>query len=155
MSAVHQTVMSNSAAKALRDGAAGALAGPWYMAAGCSPLSMCTRTLAGLALEGSHVYSPVSEGIAFWMSRRLVVMGPFSVTRLMPPRGESKLITSLLWLQSMMGGGSGANFTRHVKFIVLPLLMNRSEPPRISVMGSTTVRYTGCPIGGVVLIWHS
>jgi hypothetical protein len=61
------------------------------------PLSMCTRTLAGLALEGSHVYSPVSEGIAFWMRRRLVVTGPFSVTRLMPPRGESKLIT---WQQS-------------------------------------------------------
>jgi len=29
------------------------------------PFSMCTRTLAGLAFEGSHVYSPVSAGIAF------------------------------------------------------------------------------------------
>lgn len=28
---------SRSAAKALRDGQAGILAGPWYMAAGCSP----------------------------------------------------------------------------------------------------------------------
>jgi len=35
-----------------------------------------------------------------------------------------------------MGGGSGANLTKHVKLIVLPLLMNRSEPPRISVIGS-------------------
>jgi hypothetical protein len=49
-------------------------------------------------------------------------------------------LTSLLWLQSIIGGGSGANFTRHVKFIVLPLLMKRSEPPRISVMGSETKR---------------
>lgn len=49
-------------------------------------------------------------------------------------------LTSLLWLQSMAGGGSGANLTRHVKLIVLPLLMNRSEPPRISVIGSETRR---------------
>lgn len=39
MAAVHEAVMSNSATKALRDGAAGALAGPWYMAAGCSPVT--------------------------------------------------------------------------------------------------------------------
>lgn len=36
----------------------------------------------------------------------------------------------------MAGGGSGANFTMHVKFIVEPLFMKRSGPPMISVIGS-------------------
>lgn len=54
---------------------------------------MCTRTEAGLALEGSQVYSPESLAIAFCTSNRLLVSTPFSVTSEMPPRGESKLMS--------------------------------------------------------------
>lgn len=36
----------------------------------------------------------------------------------------------------MAGGGSGAYFTTHVRFIVEPLFMKRSGPPVISVIGS-------------------
>jgi len=41
---------------------------------------------------------PESLGTAFWIIRRLVVSGPFSVTRLIPPRGESKL---MIWRREM------------------------------------------------------
>lgn len=44
--------------------------------------------------------------------------------------------TSLLCDQVMVGGGSGANLTTQVRLIVEPLLMNRSGPPWISVIGS-------------------
>lgn len=36
----------------------------------------------------------------------------------------------------MAGGGSGANLTMHVRFIVDPLFINRSGPPTTSVIGS-------------------
>lgn len=39
----------------------------------------------------------------------------------------------------MAGGGSGAYLTTHVKFIVEPLLINRSGPPSISVIGSEKI----------------
>lgn len=39
----------------------------------------------------------------------------------------------------MAGGGSGANLTTQVKFIVEPLLMNKSGPPWISVIGSEKI----------------
>jgi len=39
-------------------------------------------------------------------------------------------------VQYINGGGSGLCFMMHVKFIVLPLLMNMSGPPMIVVMGS-------------------
>lgn len=88
------------------------------------------------ALDGEHVYNPESFCDAFCIRRRLVVTGPFSVTRLIPPRGESKLITWALWDQTIVGGGSGVNFTVHVKLIVEPILMNNSGLPMISVIGS-------------------
>uniref|UniRef100_A0A8D8JE03 (northern house mosquito) hypothetical protein n=2 Tax=Culex pipiens TaxID=7175 RepID=A0A8D8JE03_CULPI len=112
---------------------------PWCIAAGCS-FSMCTRTEAGFAFEGSHVYSPESLAIAFWTSSRLEVSTPFSVTSEMPPRGESKFMSSRLCFQTTAGGGSGAYLTVQVRFIVEPLLINKSGPPLISVTGSTTVR---------------
>lgn len=40
----------------------------------------------------------------------------------------------------MEGGGSGAYFTMHVRFIVDPLLINKSGPPTISVTGSARQR---------------
>lgn len=97
---------------------------------------MCTRIVAELALEGAQVYTPESVGAAFWIRRRLVVVGPFSVTRLMPPRGESKLMTNWLCDQIMAGGGSGAYRTRQVRLMVDPMLMNNSGLPSISVIGS-------------------
>lgn len=36
----------------------------------------------------------------------------------------------------MAGGGSGANLTIHVRFMVEPLFIKRSGPPIISVIGS-------------------
>jgi hypothetical protein len=51
-----------------------------------------TRTDAGLAFDGVHVYNPESVEMAFWTNKRLVVKTPFSVTKEMPPLGESKLI---------------------------------------------------------------
>lgn len=63
-------------------------------------------------------------------------MAPFSVTRLIPPLGESKLIATPLWNHIIVGGGSGEYLTRHVRLIVEPMLMKRSGPPRISVIGS-------------------
>lgn len=36
----------------------------------------------------------------------------------------------------MCGGGSGECWTTHVKFMVLPVLMNSSGPPSIVVSGS-------------------
>lgn len=57
------------------------------------PFSMWTRTDIGLAFDGAHVYRPESLCIAFWTRSRLVVSLPFSVTKEMPPLGESKFIT--------------------------------------------------------------
>lgn len=57
------------------------------------PFNMWTRTEAGFAFDGEHVYMPESLWIAFWTNKRLVVKRPFSVTNEMPPRGESKFIT--------------------------------------------------------------
>lgn len=48
--------------------------------------------MAGLATNESQVYSPLSAGDAFCINKRLLVVGPFIVTRLMPPLGESKFI---------------------------------------------------------------
>lgn len=87
-------------------------------------------------MDGVHVYNPESVCDAFCINRRLVVTGPFSVTRLIPPRGESKLITCELCDHTIVGGGSGVNFTVHVKLIVDPILMNNSGLPIISVIGS-------------------
>lgn len=47
-----------------------------------------------------------------------------------------KVYTSLLCDHVIVGGGSGANFTTHVRFIVDPRLMKMSVPPTISVIGS-------------------
>lgn len=58
------------------------------------------------------------------------------MTRLIPPRGESKFITWEFWDQTMLGGGSGAKCTTHVRLMVDPILINSSGLPRISVMGS-------------------
>lgn len=101
---------------------------------------MCTRAVAGLAFDGAQVYCPESLEIAFWINSRLVVRTPFSVTSDMPPRGESKFITCRLCDQIIAGGGSGAYNTMHVKFIVDPLLINKSGPPIISVIGSVMRR---------------
>lgn len=57
------------------------------------PFNMWTRTDIGLAFDGAHVYRPESLCIAFWTKSRLVVSLPFSVTKEMPPLGESKFIT--------------------------------------------------------------
>lgn len=54
----------------------------------------------------------------------------------MPPLGESKSMSWELCDHLITGGGSGAYRTKQVRFIVDPMLMNRSGPPRISVMGS-------------------
>lgn len=45
-------------------------------------------------------------------------------------------LTFELCVQKINGGGSGLCFMMHVKFIVLPLLMNISGPPIIVVIGS-------------------
>jgi hypothetical protein len=55
MAAVHRAVMSKSAAKALRDGAAGALAGPWYMAAGCSPVRKTNPLALGVVSSSEAI----------------------------------------------------------------------------------------------------
>lgn len=57
-----------------------------------------------------------------------------------PPTIPSREIipTSLLWLQIIMGGGSGAYFTTQVRLIVLPLFTNRSGAPMMMVIGSET-----------------
>lgn len=92
-------------------------ADPWCIAAGCSPetidntinkeryglyeaghfsllpSTICTRALAGFAFDGAQVYCPESCSIAFWTNNRLVVRAPFSVTKEIPPLGESKFIT--------------------------------------------------------------
>lgn len=60
-----------------------------------SPFSMCTLIMAGLATNESQAYSPLSAGDAFCMSKRLLVVGPLIVTKLIPPRGESKFIGCL------------------------------------------------------------
>lgn len=57
------------------------------------PFNIWTRTDIGLAFDGAHVYRPESLCIAFWTKSRLVVSLPFSVTKEMPPLGESKFIT--------------------------------------------------------------
>lgn len=54
-----------------------------------------------------------------------------------PSRGNY-IPTSLLWLQIIMGGGSGAYFTTQVRLIVLPLFTNRSGAPMMMVIGSET-----------------
>lgn len=48
--------------------------------------------MAGFATNESQAYSPLSDDDAFCINRRLVVVGPLIVTRLIPPRGESKFI---------------------------------------------------------------
>ncbi len=60
-----------------------------------SPFSMCTLIIAGFATNESQAYSPLSTGDAFCISKRLLVVGPLIVTRLMPPLGESKFIGCL------------------------------------------------------------
>ena len=49
---------------------------------------------------------------------------------------KTKLITSLLWVQWTVCGGSGKCLTMHVKFTVDPISMYNSGPPDIVVMGS-------------------
>lgn len=49
-----------------------------------------------------------------------------------------KIHTSVLWLQAIFGGGSGAFLTRQVRLMVLPLLTKRSGAPTIMVSGSAT-----------------
>lgn len=41
----------------------------------------------------------------------------------------------------IVGGGSGAYRTVHVRFIVDPRFINRSEPPEISVTGSVELNH--------------
>ena len=53
---------------------------------------------------------------------------------------EFNNFTSRLWDHTIAGGGSGANLTTHVRFIVLSLLINRSGPPWISVIGSVNYK---------------
>lgn len=53
---------------------------------------------------------------------------------------EKYALTSELCDQTICGGGSGANRTTQVKFIVEPLLINRSGPPWISVIGSVNTQ---------------
>lgn len=50
---------------------------------------MCRLMLALRLLAGSHRYSPESAEVARWMSRCDVVLVPFSITTLTPPRAES------------------------------------------------------------------
>lgn len=45
-------------------------------------------------------------------------------------------LTTLLWRQIIVGGGSGTFFTRQVRLMVLPLFTNRSGAPTIMVTGS-------------------
>lgn len=56
------------------------------------------------------------------------------------------LLTSRLCFQTTAGGGSGAYLTVQVRFIVEPLLINKSGPPLISVTGSWRGRWP--PPGG-------
>ena len=55
----------------------------------------------------------------------------------------------------MYVGGSGLSVMTQVRFMVLPSFRWMSGPPRISVCGSATTRFTTCDVGGVVEIWHS
>ena len=50
---------------------------------------MCKLMLALRLLDGSHRYSPESVAVARWMRRCDVVLVPFSITTLTPPRAES------------------------------------------------------------------
>lgn len=65
----------------------------------------------------------------------------FSVTKLIPPLGESKLITCELCDQVIDGGGSGAYCTMQVRLIVDSISICNSGLPRISVIGSETKIY--------------
>lgn len=56
------------------------------------PFRICTRTEDAVILVGSQAYMPESFATAFWISSLLVVVVPFSVSRDMPPRGESNLM---------------------------------------------------------------
>jgi len=49
-------------------------------------------------------------------------------------------LTSRLWDQMTVGGGSGANFTMQVRLMVDPRLMCSSGPPMMSVTGSERQR---------------
>jgi hypothetical protein len=55
---------SSSAAKALRDGQAGILAGPWYMAAGCSP-EIKTRYRIRVTLRREAINTSISFSLLF------------------------------------------------------------------------------------------
>ena len=50
---------------------------------------MCRLMLALRLLAGSQRYSPESAAVARWMRRCDVVLVPFSMTTLTPPRTES------------------------------------------------------------------
>lgn len=63
------------------------------------------------------------------------------------------LLTLPLCVQAISGGGSGRCFTIHVRFIVDPVFINKSSPPKIVVIGSTTDSIIEMPTGGVVEIW--
>lgn len=128
---------------------------PCCIAAGDSPLSTWTLTVAGSALSGRQMYFPESAGRAFWISRELLDSTPFSVTTLTPPRFESYPIIWLLCCQRIEFGGSGLSRMTQVRLMVLPIPTKTSLPPRTVVLGSTTRRWTKRLRWGVVDIWHS
>lgn len=51
-----------------------------------------------------------------------------------------RTLTLSPWYQKMCPGGSGPNRIVHVKFIVLPLSTNRSDPPNIVGTGSKEIQ---------------
>ena len=53
------------------------------------PFKTCTVTLRLLAFDGLHWYCPESDVRAFCMSKKDVVVSPFSVITDTPPRGLS------------------------------------------------------------------
>ncbi|GBP47514.1 hypothetical protein EVAR_30602_1 [Eumeta japonica] len=101
-----------------------------------SPEITWTFAEATGALSGPHTYTPASDARALCTSSRLVLWAPFSVTSDMPPRAESKFITSR---RMIVLGGSGVCLTVHVKLMVDPAWMNSSAPPAMTVSGSEKI----------------
>lgn len=75
---------------------------------------------------------PESERAAF-VTRSLLVVpdSVFSVSRLMPPRGESKSTTEAPWYHRTEPGGVEWTLMEQVRLIVLPFFTYTSSGPQM------------------------
>lgn len=97
---------------------------------------ICLRFLRKSFVYGAYVLLPP---IAYCLQQN--VLKCLQCCKMEEEFNGNVVFTSRLWDHTIAGGGSGANLTTHVRFIVLSLLIKRSGPPWISVIGS--VDYKG------------